>query len=214
MINQEIQPQGKSPLKIILIIVGILVVIAIIVAIVAGVYWYRAAKKLSATVGSTSTGTTSSALSSSSSGAVDTANFQISGSQDFGYTIYYPAGWKKSDAAGTQATIYYSDEQDATAKGVTVSIFPVTDSGTYTDIQQYLKAQPAGDEAAMKALANTTYVNRGVNMAQTLQDSPKMNLYTWICGGKIMTMTYEGADYNKYLPQLNAMLDKFVPCAG
>lgn len=207
MENQEKAPQkGSGVAKTILWVVGILVALIIIALIVWWIYLVNINKALN----EASTASTLSKVPQDTAEVQPGSQFYVS--QDYGYSLSYPQSWLLEEDDSDQVLIF-TNTTDVDATGILVTILP-TGAGTgYEDVEDYMKAQPVGDSVGASAAANTTYSEmQGVKVAKTVQQSPKMTMYTWICNGQVMTMTYQGADYNEYLDDLGSIVSTMIFC--
>jgi len=204
MDNQEKLPQsGNTTLKIVLIICGVIVLI-IVIALVAWWLYVRSALKY-AEQGSTKPVSTSSTTQS----GIEQETY---GNRTLGYSLKYPSTWLLDENTADNITQIYSDTTDVTSKGVMIKISPVEKTDK-TDIEEYIKTMPT--TTGQEARQSTNYRDiMGVNMALTEQTNPKMRLYEWICGGQVIKMTYEGAQYDGYITQLDNIVNSMVLCAG
>lgn len=204
MVNQENPPQnGRSTLKIVLIIGAIVLVIVFIVIAIWRINVYYALKY--AEQGSTKPLSTSSATQSGE-------EQEIYDNRVYGYSLKYPSGWLLDENTADNVTEIYSNSKDVTERGVLIKISPVEQTDK-TDIEEYIKTMPT--TTGQEARQSTNYRDiMGVNMALTEQTNPKMRIYEWICGGQVMKMTYEGAQYDGFVNQLDNIVNSMVLCAG
>lgn len=209
MINQEEVPKKDNrTLKIVLWITGAVLLIAIIVAVV----WWLYARNVERNISEAESvvGNVTQDTSETSAGSEFFSN------KIFGYSLEYPSSWEFVEDTYDNSVKIYPDSTDVQHAGVLVSIYPDdADKTDFTDIEEYLNSKPVSQTSGAQSLDNLTYSDvMGVKVAASQSDDPKMKLYSWICGGQVMSLTYQGADFDKYLDQFNTILDSMVLCAG
>jgi len=209
MINQEEVPKKDNrTLKIVLWITGVVVITAIIVAVVWWLYARNADRNISEA--ESVVGGVTQDISTSTAGSEFFANKVL------GYSLEYPDAWQLDEDTYDNSVKIYPDTTDVQHIGVLVTIYPDdTEKTDYTDIEEYLNNKQISDTSGAQSINSPTYSDvMGVKIAASESDSPKMKLYSWICGGQVMSLTYQGADFDKYLDQFNTILDSMVLCAG
>ncbi len=204
--------------KIIAIVVGILVIVLVGLILIAW-WWYTNYYKDSwydpAKLGlPRQTAISIPNKSASPISELDQSNSRLYHNTKYGYSLRYPNTWSGEGTTTNSSFVafYVGDEMNS---DVIVSISATEMIKQYNNIYDWSEEQPVGDPEGAETKVNTTYfTHNGHEVSKSYVKGIDMVNYYWICGNNIITLSYSGLEYEKYLPTFEAMFITLIPCAG